>query len=372
MVIARSAWACSGSCSSRRALRQSNAGAARTYNALSVSDVSPLVTAVLLAPRTLVELSGSIAHLRRQTLSDRIEVVLVHTPLLDGRPDPLVFEGLHSVRSVEIASMPTVAAGFVAGVDAASAPIVALIEDHVFLDPAWAEWVVLAHAGPCAAVAPSMTNANPATVTSWANFFTAFIDTLARGPAGETECGPGHNTSYKRDVLRRYRAELAALYQSERTFHYRLRRDGLAIVAEPRARLAHTNISLPATALRHAFFGGVLFGQYRGIRMGRLERALRTLGAPLVPIVRVVRMARAVRAHNGAIGEAPVLTWAAVPMLLVAHAAGEALGYWRIVTDIEGRYELFELHRLQCVRPDERWLMTGGRATAPPSPVPSA
>jgi hypothetical protein len=47
-------------------------------------------------------------------------------------------------------------------------------------------------------------------------------------------------------------------------------------------------------------------------------------------------------------------------MLLVGHAVGEALGYWNLAGEIEARYEFFELHRLQCLRDDERALMLQG------------
>jgi hypothetical protein len=55
----------------------------------------------------------------------------------------------------------------------------------------------------------------------------------------------------------------------------------------------------------------------------------------------------------------PFTAWLLLSLLLAAHAAGEAAGYWRVVGDIEHRYEHFELHRLECLRPDERGLMTG-------------
>ena len=45
-------------------------------------------------------------------------------------------------------------------------------------------------------------------------------------------------------------------------------------------------------------------------------------------------------------------------VLLVAHALGEALGYWDLAGEIEARYEFFELHRLECLRDEERALMT--------------
>jgi len=38
------------------------------------------------------------------------------------------------------------------------------------------------------------------------------------------------------------------------------------------------------------------------------------------------------------------------------------VGYWPIVRNVESKYEFFELHRIACVRPEERALMTGGGA----------
>jgi hypothetical protein len=57
----------------------------------------------------------------------------------------------------------------------------------------------------------------------------------------------------------------------------------------------------------------------------------------------------------------PASAWMLLPVLLSAHATGEAGGYWNLVRGVESRYEHFELHRLECLRPDERTLMTGAQ-----------
>jgi hypothetical protein len=315
------------------------------------------LTAVVLMPRQFDELAASLFHLRRQTIARLIEVVLVHTPAGRDSIDVTRFDEFCGFRPVQIDAIATVAAGFVAGAQAATAPVVALVEDHVFLDPRWAEWVCEAHAAPCAAVAPRMRNANPDTFTSWANFLACFGEAFTLDAATPLESGPGHNTAYKRSVLQHYDAELQTLYQSERTFHYRLRHDGHTIIAEPRAELAHVNISIPREALAHAFLGGILFGQYRAVGMRALEKVARSVLAPLVPPLRLWRTLRALGPLQVLNGEAPVLAFAMLPLLLVAHAAGEVAGYWRLVRGVEARYEHFELHRIACVRPAERALL---------------
>lgn len=313
------------------------------------------LTAVLVVPRGLEELSGAMARLEAQTCRDRIDVVLVHTAASTAAIDPGRFRQFRSFRTVTLAAIPTVATAFAAACRVATGDVVALVEDHVLLEPDWAGAVLTAHAAPCAAVAPLMANGNPRTAVSWANFLSSFHEAIGAAAPGPVPCGPGHNTSYKREVLGRYDAELQALLQSERTFHYRLLRDGHAIWFAPDARLAHLNISRPWQAVRHSLLGGALFGRYRSAGMSAAERLVRTAGVPLVPVVRLTRIVRAVR--QAPARRIPAAAWGMLGLLLVGHAVGEALGYWNLAGEIEARYEFFELHRLECLRDDERGLM---------------
>ena len=324
---------------------------------------SPALTAIVLMPRAFDELAAMLSHLAAQTIAPALEVILVHTPAGRGAVDTSVFDGFGAFKTVEVPALPTVATGFVAGVSAASAPVVALIEDHVFLDPGWAQWVTDAHAAPCAAVAPRMRNGNPATATSWANFLICFGEAFGVDSRAAVESGPGHNTSYKRQVLDQYRSELDRLYQSERMFHYRLRHDGHTILAEPRAELAHVNISIPREAIAHSFMGGVLFGQYRAKTMTAGEKILRSVLAPLVPPVRLWRLLAANGYRRIAEGGSPPRALVIVWLLLIGHATGEVAGYWRLIRGIEGRYEHFELHRIACLRAGEEALLLNPRTS---------
>ncbi len=198
------------------------------------------------------------------------------------------------------------------------------------------------------------------------NFLVCFNDAIAFASAGPVESGPGHNTVYRRSVLMRYAGEdLARLLQTERNFHYRLRADGEVIWAEPRARLRHVNISVASTALRQGFLGGLMFAQYRGATMSGFEKFGRTVLGPAVPAVRLLRMA-ATRWRTGRSYGAPIGGWLLVPAGLLAHAVGEMVGYWGVMRDVEATYEFFELHRIACVQPEERSLMT---SQAPPAPL---
>ena len=261
--------------------------------------------------------------------------------------------------TVAVERIPTVASAFVAALDAATGDVIAQVEDHVLLEPGWAAAVLRAHERPSAAVAPRLANANPSTAISWANFLAAFSEAIVERPVGPVDCGPGHNTSYKAAVLRQYRDELVTLYQSERMFHYRLRQDGHVILHEPHARQAHLNISVFREAVSHAWLGGIMFGAYRGRDMGVVREggadgagasgAAAALVADVAPAV--WHAASTCRPRRGCCSARSCVT----------HAAGEAVGYWDLVRDVESHYEHFELHRLECLRSDERPLMTGLR-----------
>lgn len=315
------------------------------------------LTAVLVMPRGFGEMAEALRHLQAQTRRDAIEVVLVHTRSRAAEIEPAAFTMFRRVVTVAVDQIPTVANAFAVALDAATGDVIAQVEDHVFVNPGWAAAVLAAHGRPSAAVAPRLSNANPATATSWANFLASFAEAVAARPAGPVDSGPGHNTSYKVAVLRQYRDDIVPLYQSERAFHYRLRQDGHVILHEPHARQSHLNISVPREAVNHAFLGGILFGAYRARPMNVVEKAVRTALAPLVPPIRLWRTWRTL--SDTADVTTPATAWVLLPALLIAHAAGEAIGYWNLVGDIEAHYEHFELHRLECLRPDERGLMTG-------------
>ena len=316
------------------------------------------LTAVLILPRGFAEMAEALRHLQAQTRREAIEVVLVHTVAHAQTIDRDAFVMFRRFVTVAVERIPTVASAFVVGLDAATGDVIALVEDHVLLEPGWAAAVLRAHERPSAAVAPRLANANPSTATSWANFMAAFSEAIVERPVGPVDCGPGHNTSYKAAVLRKYRGELVTLYQSERMFHYRLRQDGHVILHEPHARLGHLNISVLREAVGHAWLGGIMFGAYRGRGMGVVQKGARMVMAPLVPPLRLWRTWRLLSGNSL---NMPATAWLLLCALLVAHAAGEAVGYWDLVRDVESHYERFELHRLECLRSDERPLMTGLR-----------
>ena len=128
---------------------------------MSAPQTAPRLTAMLLMPRGFDELTGALTHFRAQTIRSQIQVVIVARRGREREVDPRQFDGFAALDVVAVDAMPTVASGFAAGVRCATAEVVALVEDHVFVEPDWAARVCEAFSDGCAAVAPLMLNANP-------------------------------------------------------------------------------------------------------------------------------------------------------------------------------------------------------------------
>jgi GT2 family glycosyltransferase len=257
----------------------------------------PGLSVVLAAPDGYGSVRQTVAHLRAQTALDRVELVLVLPPGSAANADDADLREFRWLKRVEWPS-GSVGAANAAGVRQASAPVVALAEDHCFPEPGWAEALLQAHREDWAAVGPGVRNANPATAVSWADFFIGYGPWMLPADRREADFLPGHNSSYKRELLLGYASGLEQLLEAETVLHWDLRRRGLRLLLEPAAVAAHTNFSLWRSWLPVQYCAGRLFAGSRVLGMPSWKRLLYVAGAPLIPLVRLARIARqAVRAR---------------------------------------------------------------------------
>src|SRR5437588_42225 len=308
------------------------------------------LSALLMLPYSFERLRNTLASLRAQTIREQIEVILVHGP--EGAPevDTAQFREFHSFRALEMRNDFHLAEGFAAGFAAATAPVFTYVEDHVTLNPEWAEAIVEAHRGPWVAVAPAMENANdPRSTIARAEFLLAFVWWYGEDRQRQISSGPGHNTTYKRSALEPFRSRLIELYASERNLCYLLEANGGKMVIEPRAVTRHVNISKLRWATAHAYYGGKVFGGQRGSTMGPLEKVARTLIAPAIPLWQLTRIIKTLRSHRktSEIGLLSALPFLIVELIL--HAVGEVAGYWGDSQAATKPYRRLEVDRLRCV-----------------------
>ncbi len=223
---------------------------------------SPALSVVLATPGPVSMIAATLNALRAQTICSRIELILVVESKKRLGLDPSTVEGFCNLQIVEVGRIRTVAHADTKGVQAASAPIVAFAEDHAFPEPDWAAALLEGHRGPWAAVGPTILNANPETALSRADLILAYGPWLDPALAGERSHLPGHNSSYKRDILLSYGQRLEEMLEAETLIQWDMRRNGLRLYHSSEARTRHTNFSL----VRPFMYTNHVVGRAFGVR----------------------------------------------------------------------------------------------------------
>ena len=218
------------------------------------------------------------------------------------------------------------AAARAAGVRAARAPIVAFVEDHCFPQQGWAAALIAAHREPWAAVGPAIGNANPDSAVSWANLLIEYSPWMEPATAGAVEHLPGHNSSYKRNVL-------LGVWSRSRDHARNREHHALGPAREGFCPASGTGSHQPALELHHdRSLRCVCASTADGCSLPRAPAAGRlrariayAAAAPLIPLIRLRRILAQVWRRRGA--TLPTSAFPALTLLLVCDAAGEMAGY---------------------------------------------
>ena len=308
------------------------------------------LSVVLVTPHHYDTLRKTVQHLRAQTVSDQIELVIVAPSLAKLGFNETDRHGLGHVQVIETSTRQTLGFAKAAGVRAATAPIVAFAEDHCYPEPDWAEALIEAHRGPWAAVGPAIGNANPLGLVSWANLLIAYGHWLDPAKSGVIDDVPGHNSSYKRDILLQYGDELNSIMGREGSLHADLRKKGHQLYLAAEARACHLNPTRATAWVPLRFNAGRLFAAVRA-KSGNwspLRRALYIAGAPLIPLMRLPQLMRFLRAS----GRQSQLFPRILPILLFAliiHSVGEVAGYILGEGHTRERLANFEFDRMRQI-----------------------
>jgi hypothetical protein len=287
----------------------------------------PDLSVVIVTRDDFRSIARPVAHVQAQTAADRIELVIVAPSAAGSGVDPaaLVEGGLGDARVAPSGPVEWRGRAAAVGVRASRAPIVAFVENHSFPDPRWAESLLAAHRGPWAIVGPGVENANPVTHTSVVNFLLTYGRWAGRREPGEVDLLPFHNSAYKREWLDAWGERLGEILDSEYWLQSDIRARGGRLYLEPAARTAHQNETVLSTSLRLLFGQGRVFGHHRGEGWSPLRRAAYLLGAPAFPLLNLPRALR--ESAHSASGTELATALPSILLHLVAHGAGEAMGY---------------------------------------------
>jgi hypothetical protein len=321
----------------------------------------PRLSVILATPGKYSTLRKTVSHLRAQTVSRELELVIVSPlPIMQDLEEDHLKE-FGSYRVVEIDAFRSIGQANAAGIRQATASIIALAEDHCFPDPQWAEKLIAAHHGPWTAVGPGVRNANPNTAVSWSDLFIGYGPWLTPAPSREADFLPGHNSSYKREVLLEYGDQLESMMEAETLLHWDLREKGHRLYMESSATTAHTNFSLWTSWVPAQFHNGRLFAGVRARGKPLLWRIVFILGAPLIPGVRLWRIWKNLPCH-----ELKAKLWGCLPTLVIGLAInglGQFIGYALGAGNALERVGRYEVDRFKHVCEQDRWEILGEEPT---------
>jgi GT2 family glycosyltransferase len=281
---------------------------------------------VLPALRGYSAIRSTLRYLAAQQRSDRFELVLV-TPsvdALDVNKDEVRW--CRHLRVVETRGMTSLGASFAAGARGATAPVVVFAEDHSFPQPGWAQSLLERHREPWAAVGPVVEHGNPGGPVSDASYYIAYGRWVPPASPGEIDDLPGHNSSYKREVLLECGTALDELMEAETSLHASLRAKGHRLYLEPAARVRHHNAASMRSLLTEVFYYGRIFAAVRAREWSAVRRTVYAAGSVLIPFVRLRRALRDIH-RSRCLSRSLLSVSAVLAAALVVGAAGEMLGY---------------------------------------------
>lgn len=313
------------------------------------------MSVIILAPDDYATIRQTLASLAAQTVVANLELIIV-APSKAAIQLPTEAGAFGAVAIVEVGKIISTPVARIAGARTARAPLVAFVEDHAIYDPQWAEALIDAHRQGHAVVGGVFGNANPASLVSWANLLTEYGEWMK--PAARTMHHlPGHNSSYKKEILLAYGSDLEAKFVFESVLHWELLERGYTLFLEPRAKVYHLNYSRIAPTLQLRFYSGAVFAGARSRHWSIFKRLAFAAGAPLIPLVRFVRTLRNLRGASIPGGVMPrVLPW--LVLFLIFDAVGEMVGYARRVDDFVYKLSAMEYRRERYLTEKDRqaWL----------------
>jgi hypothetical protein len=283
----------------------------------------PALSVVVPSVNGIDDLSGTLTALEAQRRDVWLEVLVV------DRLGPSVREEVQrrfpEVRVIDVPSNTTIPDMRAAAFRAATAPSVAVIEDHVIVPDGWAKALLAAQSATAPVVGGSVENAATGTLVDWAAFLCEYSHCIPPMPAGRVEWLTGNNVVYPRELLERYRP-VTESGGWENRLHDAFRRDGIPLTCHPEIVIGHR---------MHYSFGlymsqrYIYARSYAGARVEGASFAKRlAMGAAsfvLPPLLfwRTVSRIRAKGRHQAEL----VRSLPLLALFVVAWATGEAVGY---------------------------------------------
>jgi hypothetical protein len=316
---------------------------------------APELTVVLVTPGDWSILRGTLRHLRQQTVRDRIELILVGPDVRSFDDlDPATMNGFAGWRTLAVGPIREAERALGRGVAAGQAPLVALLENHVYPEPGWAAAVLAAHRGPWAVVGSVVDNANPTTASSWVEHLLSYGFHDSSVPGGEVSRVSRNNVVFKRSVLAEFGDRLPDALARDGGLLDVVKHGGGRCYRESAARLTHLNVSLlmPTLALRVFSARASAATRARIERWPAPKRWLYVLASPIIPFLRLRALWPRLRSRGE--NAVPLRIWPLLWLALVVDALGQAIGFAAGAGESAERAGRYDLDRHRYVSSADR------------------
>lgn len=211
--------------------------------------------------------------------------------------------------------------------DAATAPVVAVIEDHVIVPPGWARAHLDAHARGEPVVGGAVENAATERLVDWAAFLCEYHHLIPPLPAGPVPGITGNNTSYDRTLLLTYR-ETWREGRWEDHLHNAMRRDGITLTSHPEIRVGHKKHYSVGEYLSQRYLYSRAWAGARASGTSAVARFVAGAARIALPPVLYLRIVRTIwqKGHHRRelVRSLPLLA-----LFALGWALGEMVGFWR-------------------------------------------
>jgi hypothetical protein len=283
----------------------------------------PQLSVVIPSVNGMHDLAGTLGALEAERNDVRLEILVVDRLGTALREE--VRRRFPSVRILEVAPDATIPAMRALAFRAATAPSVAVIEDHVIVPRGWAKALLAAQGEQTPVVAGSVQNAATGTLVDWAAFLCEYSHCTPPLPSGSVEWLTGNNVVYSKALLDKYR-HIVESGGWENRLHDAFRKDGIPLTCHPEIVVGHKMHYSFSLYMSQRFLYSRSYAGARAASAGFAKRmAMGAASVALPPLLfwRTVSRIRAKGQHKAELFRSlPLLA-----LFVVAWAAGEAVGY---------------------------------------------
>jgi len=285
---------------------------------------APALSIVVPSVNGWSDLEGCLAALERERAMVRLEVLV---PERCGTEVRDAIAGRYPwVRLLPVPSDMPIPQMRARAFAEATAPTVAVIEDHVLVPPGWARQMLEARADGARVVGGGVVNAATESTVDWAAFLCEYSHLAAPLQAGPAEWLTGNNTAYERALLTECR-EVVEAGRWEDVLHQAFRQRGVVLWCRPDIVVGHKKHYTIAEYSSQRFLYARAYAGARVAGTGphrRIGYGLVALALPPVLLARIVA-----RVWRGRTLRARLLP--SLPLLLLfvsAWGLGETVGAW--------------------------------------------